>query len=453
MKFTKIVLNKSKIIIFICVVLMIAGVYSYITIPKQKMPDTVPPVGSYQIVAPGFTAEEVYDYVVTPMEHVVLGIEDVDSVVASTYDNFALVNIILDVRHPNPEEMWTELTQKINEINFPDGVLDPTFRSLFDFPHAVYSVTSKTADIKDIEIVAQELANKIRDIEEIKSVDTDGLSSEHLQITVDIKKLDKYPITMKNISDSLTANGMSIPVGKIESEGSAIGVEAPMIYKSIDDIKNLVIGAIITDPQTNTVKPILLKDVAQIEVVSEKGNKAFYVDGREATFVSAYFKEGLDFTRLGDELTDTINDFSHDYRDFDIEVMIFQPDYVSDSMNEVNNSLVQGLIFVLIIILIGLGYRNALSIAFTFPLIIFATVLGLFMSGQQLQIISITGLIITIGIIVDNSIVISESIQYYLDQGKSKKKSVSIAIKKNAMPVLASTFTTIAAFIPLLLLP
>ncbi len=453
MKFTKMVLKNSKMIIFICVLLMIAGVYSYIAIPKQKMPDSVPPVGSYQIVAPGFTAEEVYEHVVKPMERVILGIEDVDSVVANTYDNFALVNIILDVKYPDPEEMWAEITLKIKEINFPDGVLELTFRSIFDFPHAVYSVSSKTANIRDIEIVAEMLANEIRDIEEIKSVDTDGMSKEYLQITVDIKKLDKYLITIKNITDVLTANGMSIPIGKIESEGSSIGVDAPMIYKNIDDVDNLVIGVIVIDPLTNAVEPVYLKDVAQIEVVSNKGNKTFYVDEKEATFVSAYFKEGLDITKLGDDLTEIINDFRLDNEEFDIDVMIFQPDYVSNSMDEVNNSLVQGLIFVLIIILIGLGYRNAISIAFTFPLIIFATVLGLFISGQQLQIISITGLIITIGIIVDNSIVISESIQHYLDQGRSKKKAVSIAIKKNAMPVLAATFTTIAAFIPLLLLP
>jgi len=453
MKFTKVVLKNSKMIIFISVVLIIAGIYSYIAIPKQKMPDTVPPVGSFQIVAPGFTAEEVYEYVVKPMENVILGIEDVDSVVANTYDNFALVNIILDVRYPNPEEMWVEIARKIEGIKFPDGVLDPTFRSIFDFPHAVYSISSKTANMKDIEIVAKELADEIRDIEEIKSVDIDGLSKEYLQITVDVTKLDKYPITMKNITDILIANGMSIPVGKIESDSASVGIDAPMTYKSIDDVEDLVIGTILVDPQTNAVEPVYLKDVAQIEIVSEKGNKVFYVDEREAAFVSAYFKEGLDFTRLGDDLTDKISDFKLEHGDFDIETMIFQPDYVSDSMNEVNKSLVQGLIFVLIIILIGLGYRNAISIAFTFPLIIFATVLGLFITGQQLQIISITGLIITIGIIVDNSIVISESIQHYLDRGRSKKKAVSIAIKKNAMPVLAATFTTIAAFIPLLLLP
>ena len=453
MKLTNMVLSKSKIIIFVCVVLIISGVYSYINIPKQKMPDIVPPVGSYQIVVPGYSAEEVYDYVVKPVEQAILSIEDVDSVMANAFDNFAIVNIILDIRYPNPEEKWVQISQKLNEIDLPSEVMDPTFRSLFDFPHVVYSVTSKTANVQDIELIAQKLATEIRNIDEIKSVDINGLSKKELQISIDVNKLNEYPITINNINDILIANGMNVPVGKINNERSAVNVEAPMLYENIEDIENLLIGMTMPDQQIKVATPIFLKDIAQVQIVDTKEDRTYYAHDSQAVFVSAYFKNGLDFTKLGDDLTFLIEDFNEDNEDYDIGTLVFQPDYVSSSMDQVNKSLVQGLIFVMIIILIGLGFRNAISVAFTFPLIIFATVLILFITGQELHIISITGLIITIGIIVDNSIVISDSIQYYLDQGEDKKKAISLAVKKNARPVLFATLTTIAAFTPLILLP
>jgi len=448
MKLMKLFLKKSKLVLLISVIIIFAGIFAYSSIPKQKKPDIAPPMGSYQLMAPGFSAQEMQEYIIEPIETIIYSIDSEVDINATAFDNFALITIFLDVRESNADEKWEEITTEISLLDLPEQVLPPVFQNKFGFPHAVYSIESDKMTQHEVEDTAKDFADKLRELDEISSVDILGMTEQQLEISIDMDIFNELPLTVQTVSNILFANGLNIPVGNLLTNDSSISIEVPMHYFNIDEIKETIVGK-----NVKTGEPIYLQNVAEISVKEINDTKSLYVNGNEAIFVSVYFEDNLDITKLGDKLNDKVNQFSKDYSSYNIDTMVFQPDSVNESMDVVNKSLLQGLLFVLIVIIIGLGLRNAISIAFTFPLIIFATVLGLTISGQQLQMISITGLIISIGIIVDNSIVISESIQHNLNKGLKKKEAIIQSVKKNSSPVLASTLTTIAAFIPLLLMP
>jgi multidrug efflux pump len=447
MQFINKLLEKKKVILFICVVLIATGIFSYNMIPKQRMSDTTPPIGSYQIIAPGYTAEEVYDSVVAPMEEAILDVDRITDVVGNSFDNFAVITIVLDVKENKPDEIWAQVTKAVDETLLPDDIMEPVFNSDFDFPHAVYSVSAEELTRLEIEDAAGALANSISFIDDVKSVDISYESGQSVNVTVDMDELNKLPLTMENIAQIIGANGMNIPLGSITDDNSSFSIEAPMVYTDISELEDLVL---FTDPMTGNA--VLLSDIAKVELETIENQSKLYANGEDAVFLSVYFNDGLDFTKLGDSLDEVVDGFTA-ANDVTVGKLVFQPDYVKASINQVNSSLLQGILFVLIVILIGLGFRNALSVAFTFPLIVFSTILCLFVLKQPIQMTSIAGLIITIGIIVDNSIVIGEAIQHHLDVGKEKKQAISLAVKENAMPVLSSTLTTIAAFAVLMFLP
>lgn len=438
-------LKRSKLILLTSVILIIAGIFAYDMIPKQKMPDMAPPIGSYRVMALGYSAEEIHELVVEPMTSAISSVVSDADVSTTSFDNFALVNIILDTRERNPDEVWDEIAGEISGINFPENVFPPEFQDKFEFPHAIYSIAFSNDD--EERVIVENLVDDIDRLDEVSSVVVSGLSSEQVVIDIKMNRLNELPMTAQTIMDLVFANGMDVPIGKLNSINDSISVEIPMQYNSIDEIKNIIVGQSMTD---NTI--IRLEDVADIRLEPVQTAKEFYSLDDEIVLLSVFLEDKLDVTDLGEELTGVIDEFSDDHPSVEIESMIFQPDAVSDSIDVVNKSLIQGVIFVLIVIFIGLGFRNALSVAVTFPLIIFTTILVLFTTGQQLQMISITGLIITIGIIVDNAIVISESIQFHLDQDKKMNESIILSLKQNAGPILASTLTTVAAFIPLLMM-
>ncbi len=448
MKIIEKLLTKRKVIFFLCIFLVVAGVYSYSNIPKQKMPDTTPPIGTYQLIAPGYSSEEMYELIVNPIEQVLLYNDDIRSINASTYDGFAIIMVVLDVRERNVDDIWEKVNKDVNAVKLPDEAMDPIFKSDFGFPHAVYSVTADEKEKSELESAVQAFTNSIQKIPEIQSVEIDGNEIEVIQVQVNMEKLNELPLTMKNIGDLIHSNGMNIPLGSIQEKQKKISIEGSLKYDSIEELENLII---FRNPQTT--EDIHLIDIAEIEKVTKENSVRLYANGKEAFFVSIYFKDNLDFTKLGDELNEVVKSYNEDYPELNVEQLVFQPEYVDEAMNQVNMNLLQGIILVLIIVLIGLGLRNAFSIAITFPIIVFSTILSLFVLGESIQMITITGLIITIGIIVDNSIVISEAIQYRLDLGETRNRSIYLAVKENALPVLSSTLTTIAAFSVLMFLP
>ena len=243
------------------------------------------------------------------------------------------------------------------------------------------------------------------------------------------------------------ANAVKVPLGTAEFNGSSSSVLIDSYYTTTDEIKDLVI---FSDGET-TYK---VSDIATVLKKNTENKKTYEFNSQPAAFVEVFFDENIDYTTLGDELTDSVNEFRDSMsEDAEITAMTFSPQYVYDQVNSVMVNLFICIGIVMLVVMIGLGIRNSLAIAFTIPVIVMATVGLLYILGNHLQLMSIAGLIVSIGILVDNSIVISEATQHELNRGKDMKAACVKAIKDNYMPVLTSTLTTVAAFVPLMYLP
>lgn len=434
-----------KVTIFVSILLMGLGIYAFIVIPKQDMPDIVPPVSSIQILAPGYGMNDVLEYVTEPIEDAILTVDGVDYIDSITLDNVAIFNVFLDIDEVNTQAIFDQVMTEINATSLPSDVMDPTTNNVIMSPHAVFSVSSDTLTLEVLNERVELFSNELDSIENVSKINIIGESDNQVYVNVDYQKLNAIGLTMIDLVNIINYGGLEIPIGTLVTQEGATGIQIPAHYTSIEAVNNIVIGM-------NQMTPILVSDVATV-VIRENPSNALYIENDTKTiFLELYFEPGIDFTVLGGDLIDVQETFLEQYDDINIERMTFQPEVVSASLNQVYSSLIIGVVLVLVIIFIGLGIRNALSVAFTFPLIILSTVAAMFILDQDLQKVTIAALIITIGIIVDNAIVISESIQFHVDQGKKAFDAALLSVKENSLPVLSSSLTTIAAFIPFMVI-
>lgn len=444
-KFAKASIQNYKITIFVSVLIMGLGIYAFIFIPKQDMPDIVPPVSSIQILAPGYSINDVLEYVTQPVENAILTVNGVDYVDTISLDNVAIFNVFLDIDEVNTQGIFDQVMTEINAVSLPSDVLDPTTNNIIMSPHAVFSVSSKTLTKEALTKVAENFSRELGDIDNVSKINMIGSSDLQVYVNVNYQALNNIGLTMNDLVTIIQYGGLEIPIGTIITEDGATGIKIPANYTSIQDVNNIIIGM-------NGNVPILVSDVATV-VLRENPTQAVYVENDETTvFLELYFESGIDFTVLGSALIEVQEAFELDNTLINIERMTFQPEVVNASLNQVYSSLIIGIVLVVVIIFIGLGIRNAIGVALTFPLIILTTIASMFFLDQDLQKVTIAALIITIGIIVDNAIVISESIQYHLDQGKDKLQAALQSVKENSLPVLSSSLTTIAAFIPFMVI-
>lgn len=442
--------SRRKLIILLFTFVLGYGIYSYFVIPKQEMPSIDSTNMIITITAPGVNASDIEDEIVSDIEKLILTYDSVDSVRSIIYDNYCIILVMFNYSAVNPTKISTEIFDKIDELSLSNNISDISYISDFDDPHIIFAVHSDTLNEEEMLSYSESFKNELLLIDEIKKVEIDSVFDKEIVITLNTESLNLYGLTISDIYTILYANSINIPLGGLSTIYGTISISSD---STIDDISKLE-NMIIIPEVVGFADQVLLSDLGTIELV-DTNVKIYEYEDDKAIFLSVYFQKDIDFTKMGDEVLSSKNSYldKQDNTDLEISEMLFLPDYVNKQINNVFYSLLMAIVIVMFVVLIGIGFRNSLLIIITIPLVIFTTISILYLANYELHKLTIVGLIVSIGILVDNSIVITEGIKRNLDSGYNKIESAKKAIFDNFGPVLSSTLTTIAAFIVLVLLP
>lgn len=441
---------RKKLVILLFSLILIYGIYSYFVIPKQEMPALDPPYMVLTIIAPSLNANDLDETVIDDIEKLILTYGDVTKVQSYIYDNYAVVVSEFSFSTEDPDKLSSNIFNKINTLSLSESVTDISYSSTFDDLHIIFAVHSDILDNEDLLTMSKEFKNELLLLDEVDYVNIDSVYQNEVIIRLNTESLQIYSIELYDVYQLLYANTLNIPLGGITTAFGVISINGNVELNDIALLENMIII-----PEIPTVSPVvLLKDIAAISI-ENTSNKLYKFDNETAVFLSLHFEDDIDFTKMGDEIMALKASFMQENPslDFSIDEMLFLPDYVDEQIDNVFNSLLIAIFVVMVIVLIGIGFRNSLLIVITIPLIIFSTIAVLYLFDYELHKLTIVGLIVAIGILVDNSIVITEGIKLNIDSGLDKVSSAKKAILDNSIPVLSSTLTTIAAFIVLVLLP
>ena len=444
-------IKQRKITLFFACLAALYGAYSYYLLPKQENPDVAAPVAMITTVYVGASPTEIEQLVTKPIENAaseVVGYKQVESWSANSY---SIVLLTLQ-NEADPEKSWTDLRQKLGDIKskLPKNCEIPIINTrIIETPGIIIGLSGTNYSYEQLESFANNYKKSLSDIDGVSKVEINGKVEKEVVVKTDLEALNPTGISLEEIGQIVESNNIQFPSGNIKTKNGDIAVRIPGYYQSLNEIQQAIIN---TSTDRKTISKV--GDFTQASFELHEGSKKLKQNGENAILLSVFFEPSENILIIGENVRKKLELVNAGFpNDLNVDEVIFQPQDVSKSVNNFMLNVIEGIILVIIVVFIGMGFRNALVVSTAIPLSILLTFIVMPIWDIKIHQISLAALIIALGMLVDNVIVISDAVQVRLDEGMDKIKAAYEGAKSTAIPILAATLTTVAAFSPLLSIP
>ncbi|MEC9085350.1 MAG: efflux RND transporter permease subunit [Pseudomonadota bacterium] len=445
---TRRLLNCQRLLGMVVTMLCLLGIAAYSTMPRQEDPSFPYRAGMITVSYPGASAEAVERLVLQPLTDELRQVEELDWSQGTARTGVALARLKLRDRIYDTDSAWDRVRQAMERArqDFPDdvGLMELDDR-LIDIPAVVLAVGGSPS-VTELSEVAERLKQNLLDIPGISRIELEGDADEQITLALDDAALYRLGVPPKRILDTLARRNQTIPGGFVVVEGKRLSVLPNTEFTDIDAIR---------------ATPIELPEGSQVPLAAaaevwrgpaEPRQPETWFDGERVVLLSIIMEEGsTDAIRFGERIRERLDQVRPDFEPYQLREMFFQPDKVSDRLDDLAWSLVLSVLIIVAVVFTGMGIRMGLLVASILPMVALISV-GLYdLGGGVLHQIAVIGMVISLGILIDNAIVIVENIQGHLDEGMRRLDALRKAVGELAGPLGASTGTTLAAFAPLLM--
>lgn len=443
--------KRHKVVVLATLFLFLAGVYSYLTLPRQENPDISTPIALVSVIFPGASAEEVEQLVTIPVEDEAAKLSGIEYIASTAGENISVTQVVVDYS-VDKEAQWDALRQNIDELakNLPDGCQTPTIdTTLFVEPAGmILAITGPGYTIEQLNGFAEEVKAQLVTVDGLKKTTINGVPNQQVMVKLSAEQLNQYAISVNDIYDVFQAQNVQIPAGSLKTPSGNIKVTVPGSFQDFHDIEQMIIAA---SPNGAVIR---LKDVAEVYLAPEENTARVYGGNQPAVIVASYFESGQNTDLLAPKIDAALTQAGLALpTDVTLSKALYQPDEVNTAVASFVQSLILGILLVLLVILVGMGHRSAFLVSLSLPISIFATLVAMALIKMPLHQVSLAGLIIALGMLVDNAIVVVDAISVRINQGEPRDQAAINGAKESAAPVFSSTLTTIAAFTMLFSLP
>ncbi len=443
-------IKNKKIVFYMLFIIFIGGMYSYISMPKQEAPDLTAPVAMITAIYPGASKGNVDKFVTTKIEQELMNMEDFDYCNSYTYNS--IVTIVVFMKYgSDTDKTWTKLRRNLGDLQeeLPEEVMQLIIdTNLVKTAGIIISLTGEGYDYDELSFYGRSISKELRAVEGITKFEMIGEVGKEVKIKIDSEEMNRLNISYEELSRLLKAQNLEIPSGAIITENEDIPLRIKGSFTELKDIENIII-----DVSEDNYSVLKLKDIGKISFEEETAATIFLRDSKEAVLLIGYFENDKNVLDIGKDVRETINDVRKELpSNLLFEEVIFQPAEVERSINNFLKNLLMGIGLVIIVVFIGMGLRNAVIVSFAIPTSILATLLMMPMFNVKIHAISIAAFIVALGMLVDNAIVVSDSIQNKIDEGMEQFEACVKGTREVIISILTSTLTTVAAFSPLIML-
>jgi multidrug efflux pump subunit AcrB len=440
------------------ILLLIAGVRSYIVMPRTENPEIVMPGVSVIAIYPGASPVDLEELVASPIEEAVNELEDIRRINTSLIDGVASIAVEFDF-NVDADKKYDEVVQKVNGIknDLPEEIL--TIQVIqwtsADVAMLQLAMVSDKASYREMESQAELLKKEVEKIYGVKKVEIVACPQQEVRVSLDLEKMARMNISIDQVSNALMSNNANIPGGTIQLDDKLFGIKTSGSYSDLEQIRKTVVNSYMGNM-------ICLENIASVDFNYKDLNyfARFPVktgSGKQlqkAIFVVVKQKEGLNVLDVAKEVKIKVDEFKKTLdRSIRLEYVFDQTEGVYNRINNFMGNLIQGILLVGLIIFLVLGFRSSLVVIIAIPLSILIGLSFVQWLGWGLQQISIAGLVVVLGMLVDNSIVMVENINRFISRGYSSREASIQAASEIGWPVVSATLTTVLAFIPLAMMP
>lgn len=450
MKLPRIAIDNYQFVLIVFILLTLAGINSYINMPRTENPTIYVPGAGIVVIYPGANPMDMEQLIAQPIEESVNELDDIKKIETTCLDGIATVSVEFSYG-TNPKEKYDEIVQKVNSIrnNLPSDIfrLDIVEFTSTDVAIMQLAMVGDTVDYAVLETKAEKLKKKIEKIAGVKKVKMEAYPEQEVRVALDMEKMAAMNTSLDMIAQAIKSNNANIPGGSIDIDTKSFGVKTSGSYKSIDELRNTVVNSY-------QGKLVLLKNIATVYYEYEDIKYKAQFNGKKCLFLSIQQKEGVNVFTITEELTPLVDAFNKTLpQGISVEYSFDQSKGIDKRINGFIGNLLQGILLVGIVILLALGFKSSVVVIIAIPLSI---IVGLFFvdaGGFNMEQISIAGLVIALGLLVDNSIVIVENINRFIAEGYSSKEAAIKGTAQIGWAIVSSTVTTLLAFVPIVLMP
>jgi multidrug efflux pump subunit AcrB len=431
-------------------VLVVFGVVALTQMPRDEFPEFTIRQGLIIAVYPGATSQQVEEQVTKKVENYLFQFEEVDK--EKTYsvskENVMVIYVEVNKRETNPKPFWAKLRHGLNEFKseLPSAVMSLTANEDFGNTSALLlGIASDTKTYKELERYLEQFENDVRKIPATSRVKRFGLQNEVINVYIDDAKLTNYGVKPLSVYLALNPEASVNYSGEIDDGEYIRPIHIPSAYHTENDIANKIVYA---DPMGHVIR---IKDVARVVREYEEPDSYIRLNGIKCLIVSLEMLPGHNIVQYGEEVQKVIDKFSSEVpSDVRVGIISDMPSFVSAA---IYNFLVEFLIAIVSVILVTvllLPRRVALVAASAIPISVLITIGVMWATGFDLQTVSLAGLIIVLGMVVDNAIVIVDNYVEKLDHGISPRDAASTSVTDLFGSVFSATLIIIVCFVPMI---
>lgn len=449
MKLPKLAIDNYQFTIIVFVLFIALGIASFITMPRSEDPVVSPPGSSIIVVYPGATPTDMEELIVDPIEKELNELDDIKDLKAKMEDGLAVIQIEFEVGS-DPDEKYSDVIQKVNGVKgeLPEGILRVELMKweVTDVKILQGTLVSETAEYRDMQAEGERLEEMVENVPGVKKVEVIAYPEQEVRVAVDLNKLSQTKISLNRIIQSIQSSNVNIPGGSVDIGEKKFNINTSGSYEDLNEIRNTVI-----DVSDGNI--IYLKDLADVYFTYEDDKYFARFNDERAIFITATQKAGTNVYTVMDGIKEQIEKFEKDLpANITYETVLDQTINVSNRLNGFLINLLQGLALVGIIIFLAVGFRASIIVMLAIPISILIGLFLLDLSNYGLQQMTIAGLVIALGLLVDNAIVVTENITRYMNKGLQPVEASVKGTSEIAWAVTSATATTLLAFVPLMMI-
>lgn len=448
--FIQFFVEKKQFTYIVIAGLLILGINSLLTMPRGEEPDMNFPIYSVAVIIPGATPTEIQDQVIKPIEDAFYEMDGIKEIKASAASGLAYIGLRYDFS-TDRDEKYQEIIREMERLRsgeLPQNIAQILIKRTRTTDVNIYQIAllSETASYADLEYHSTELKNRLKKVGGIKNVETWGYPRQEVKVELNINKLSEYNIPVSSVFTALKRDSYTLPAGNVVSGNTAFNVNSGDTYESVEEIANTVIH--VANQQI-----IRLKDIAAISKDYGEEKHIVRLNSTRAVLVTASLKAGYNILAVADAAQAVIDDYAKVLpANIELNKHFDQSESVSSRLNQLLHDFIIAILLVSITLL-PLGFRSTAVVMISIPLSLSIGVFLLSILGCSLNQFSIVGLILALGILVDDAIVINENIERSLRSGLPLRKAIIESTGQIALAVMGVTTMIILAFIPILFMP
>lgn len=451
MKIAEISIKRPTLVVVLFIILILGGILSYTSLNYEMLPKFTPSVVSVVTIYPGASPAEVENTVSRKIEDAVSSMENIKKIETRSFEGLSSVIITLN-NGADVDYALNDAQRKINAILrlLPEDIDPPSLNkfSLDDLPIITISASANLEEAAFFDLMDQRVAPILSRVSGVAQVNLIGGREREIQVNIDADRLEGYGLSLLQVQNAILSSNLDFPTGSVQTNERDILVRLSGKYKTVDDLRNLVVA---TTPQGAQIK---LMEIADVQDAEKDVEKIARVNQQSAIALQVLKQSDANAVEVSKQIQASVQKLQKDYASVGLKLMIASDSsvYTLESANAVIFDLILAIVLVALVMLFFLhSIRNSLIVMISIPASLISTFIGMSLLGYSLNLMSLLALSLVVGILVDDAIVVLENIYRHMEMGKNRVRAAYDATKEIGFTVTSITLVIVVVFIPIAL--